>query len=140
MERLKGKKLAIDTMLLIYLLESDGERAQKVGKLFERAGVLTCSSFLLGEVSAGFYRAGEGRKAELFLRFIEDQGFEVLPFDQEQALAFAKIRGRFPQYSSPDCIHLAAALAAGADYFVTNDQALKSFDDLKILYLDGLRG
>jgi predicted nucleic acid-binding protein len=139
MERLNGKKIAIDTMLMIYLLEQNPIYMTTVVNIFEHAGTIVCSAFLLGELFAGFYRKGEGEKADLVLRYMEDAGsFEILPFDEAQALLFAKIRGAHPVYSAPDCIHLSAALQSGADVFVTNDKQLKTFEGLKVVYLQDL--
>ena len=137
MERLKNKRVAIDSMLLIYLLEADSSYRDRVGMLLEQAGQIVCSSFLLAEVCAGFYRAGEEEKVEMFRRFIEDNGIEVLPFDENQALIFAKIRGE-NRFSPSDCIHLAAAVSGNVDFFVTNDKALKNFDGLVTVQLADL--
>lgn len=135
-----GKRVAIDTMLMIYVLENNPAYMQIVAEIFEDAKSIVCSSFLFGELFAGFYKRGDQKIVDTILGYIEDaKNVEVHSFDYATGLIFAKIRAKHPSYSSPDCIHLATALACEADVFITNDKKLKDISGLKVLSLSELK-
>lgn len=134
-----GKRVAIDTMLMIYVLEHHSEYMQVVAEIFEDAKSVICSPFLFGELFAGLYKRGDQKTVDTILGYVEDaEHMEVYPFDYATSLIFAKIRGQHPNYSSPDCIHLATALQNEADVFITNDKKLKDISGLKVLCLEEL--
>ena len=139
MERIIGKRVAIDTMLMIYLLEGHPRYTEIIAEIFEDAASIVCSAFLFGELFTGFYKRGDQKTVDMILGYIEDsENVEIRPFDYATSLVFAKIRGAHPAYSSPDSIHLATALQAEADVFITNDKKLKTISGLKVLNLDEL--
>lgn len=134
-----GKRVAIDTMLMIYVLEHHPEYMQVVAEIFEDAQSVICSSFLLGELFAGLYKKGDQKAVDTILGYVEDaENLEIYPFDHSTSLVFAKLRAQHPNYSSPDCIHLATALQFEADVFITNDKRLKNLSGLKVLNLEEL--
>lgn len=47
--------------------------------------------------------------------------------------------GRFIKIRTPDSIQMATAIHEGASYFLTNDLALLSLPNLKVITLDALR-
>jgi predicted nucleic acid-binding protein len=57
-----------------------------------------------------------------------------LDVNREVSELAADIRARF-RYRTPDAIHLATAQLAGADAFVTNDEALQSFTGVRVVTL-----
>jgi len=134
-----GKRVAIDTMLMIYVLEHHPRYMQVVAEVFEDAKSVICSSFLFGELFAGLYKRGDQKAVDTILGYVEDaENMEVYPFDYATGLVFAKIRAQNPTYSSPDCIHLATALQFEADVFITNDKKLKNLSGLKVVSLEDL--
>lgn len=135
----RGKRVAIDTMLMIYVLEHHPQYMQVVAEIFEDAQSVICSSFLFGELFAGLYKRGDQKAVDTILSYVEDaEQLEVYSFDYATSLVFAKIRGQHPSYSSPDCIHLATALQFEADVFITNDKKLKNLSGLKVMNLQDL--
>jgi predicted nucleic acid-binding protein len=49
----------------------------------------------------------------------------------------ASIRARFG-FRTPDAIHLAAAMAAHCDQFLTNDRSLRAFSEVTVVVVDDL--
>ena len=58
-------------------------------------------------------------------RFTE---IEVLPFGQQEAVTFARLRSQFPSLKPPDAIQLSCALENGVANFVTNNDRLNRLD------------
>jgi predicted nucleic acid-binding protein len=68
---------------------------------------------------------------------LDTENLETLPVSPEIADQAARIRALYG-VKIPDSIQLAAALAANATAFLTNDSAIKSIHGLEILVLDKL--
>jgi uncharacterized protein len=115
-----------DAMLFIYLLEDDRRYSPRVEELArrmdERGDILCTSSLAVGEILAGWYRAGRS-DTERVVDGIRAMQVQILPFTEQAALRFAELRGR-NRLPAPDAIHLACAAEAGTDLFLTNDKAL----------------
>jgi len=113
-----------DTMLLIYWLEDNPQFAKRVGairaRMEDRQDRLITSAFTLGEILAGVYRRGADQLAAETKRLLESEIAEVIPFTNETADHFARIRGKLG-VPPADAIHLACAAQARADLFLTND-------------------
>ena len=115
-----------DTNLFVYLLEAEGERAERVAalrvRMNERRDELITSALTLGEVLVKPMETGD---ADLVQRYEEliTTGATVVPFDSSVAPRFANIR-RDRTIRSPDAIQLACASVAKTDLFITNDDRL----------------
>ncbi len=135
MTSIKGKRVALDSMILIYYFEGHSSYRNKIDRILHDADFVILSTFLLGEVVVGLYRTDDARLAELFFDFVHSNPKVILHnFDVNAAMRFAELRVK-SKFSAPDCIHLATALETKADYFLTNDKRLKSFRELKVLQL-----
>ena len=115
-----------DTNLFIYLVEDDGERAERVTalrrRMVERDDKLLTSALTLGEVLVKPMEAGDDDLMRRYEHAI-GAGATVLSFDQRAAPRFAEIR-RDRAIRAPDAIQLACASVAGTDLFITNDDRL----------------
>ncbi len=116
-----------DSMLFVYRLEDNPQFAKRTGaihtKMKERGDELVTSAFTFGEVLAGVYRAGAVRAADESRRLLRRVISEVIPLDLEASEHYARIRGT--QGVAPaDAIHLACAVQAKVDLFLTNDKRL----------------
>lgn len=139
MNELCGKKIAIDTMILIYLLEKNEQYWRKIVKILDESNQIIVSSLLVGEILTGFYKTGDEGGLAQCLKFIDlNDKISVKPFDTKTAILFAKLRAKNPGIKAPDCIHLATALHAGAEFFLTNDGNIKKMDNLEIVSLNRL--
>ncbi len=74
-------------------------------------------------------------KQDLLIKFDEllvNADFNVLAINREMANTSYRLRAKYPSLKALDSLHLAAALYAGCDFFVTNDLGLKSVTELDI--------
>jgi predicted nucleic acid-binding protein len=116
-----------DTMLFIYWLEDNPQFAKRVGairaRMRERDDQLLTGAFTFGEVLAGVYRSRNSTLAVETKRLMQNAVSEVVPFTIETADRYAQIRGSMG-LAPADAIHLASAVEARCDLFLTNDKRL----------------
>jgi len=116
-----------DSMLFIYWLEDHPQYAKQVdaihSRMRERQDRLITGAFTFGEVLAGTYRKGHAEHADQFRTMLRSVVAEVVPFTEETADHYARIRGTLG-ITPADAIHLASAAQAGTDLFLTNDKKL----------------
>jgi predicted nucleic acid-binding protein len=116
-----------DSMLFIY--HFDGHRqfgpvvAGILDRMEARGDTLSTSTFGMGEVLAGPWRAGDQAVLERYRTFFRSPELRLIEFRSSTAERFAEIRGRF-KLPSPDAIHLACAAEAGVDLFLTHHRRL----------------
>ena len=134
-------KIFWDTNLFIYLWEKK-TYAREITALadFMEKGchVLATSTLTLGEILVLPARSG---REDLVAQYCEAMGQIVLiPFEQEAAVCFAKLRAKSPTLRPPDAIQLACAMAARCELFLTNDNrhaSLSVTTGMKIQSLGG---
>jgi predicted nucleic acid-binding protein len=138
----KHRRVALDSNVLIYLLEGSGPLADRCAELLdaiaagEGEGIL--ATLALAEICSGPARAGDPAMVE---RYADELGsldnVRLVPLDREIAVDSAALRG-VTGPSLADAIHLATARHAGATAFVTNDRRIKATPRLDVVYLDQL--
>nr|WP_262511949.1 PIN domain-containing protein [Marinilabilia rubra] len=62
---------------------------------------------------------------------------EMLDINADIAKKTAEIRAKYG-FKTPDAIQLASALHSGSDFFITNDNQLNKFKELKVILVDQL--
>ncbi len=116
-----------DTMLFIYWLENNPQYAKRVGsiraRMEERGDQLITGAFTMGEVLSGPYRVGNIKLANEIKRLLRSAVSEMVPFTDETADHYARVRAVLG-IPPADAIHLASAAHAKADLFLTNDKSL----------------
>lgn len=116
-----------DTMLFIYWLEDHPRYGPRVQEILQRMSArkdqLCTSSFAVGETLVGFYKRGALDTASQVREFFRDGAIDVIPYTLEMANSYADIRAKHG-VSSADAIHLACAVSANTDLFLTNDKNL----------------
>jgi len=116
-----------DTMLFVYWMEGHpkyGRRVQEMHRrMEERRDTLCTSAFVLGELLVNPYKLKQMDLMRAIRDFFRSSEVEVLPFDQETAEIFSRIRAE-NKVSPADAIHLACAAQARVDLFLTNDRRL----------------
>jgi predicted nucleic acid-binding protein len=116
-----------DTMLFIYWIEDHPSYAKRVRQMLERMDQrqdqLCTSSFTVGEVLVGPYKAGSAETASRIRAVFRPPFVEVIPYTFETADLYAGIRARHG-VSAADAIHLACAAQGRTDLFLTNDRSL----------------
>lgn len=115
----------LDAAVLIYLVEGiepweSRARARLAGpqavEITSELSVLECKVIPLRLQRSGVLAD--------FDEFFEISLDEFLPVTRDVMERAAELRARHPSLKTPDAIHLAAALTAGCDVFLTNDRRL----------------
>lgn len=139
----KHRRVALDSNVLIYLLEGSGLLADAAAGLLdaiaagEGEGVL--ATLALAEICSGPARAGDPVMVERYADELTSiENVRIVPLSADVAVDAAAIRGS-SGLTTADAIHLACARAAGASAFVTNDRRLKSISQLEVVYLDDVQ-
>jgi predicted nucleic acid-binding protein len=135
-------RIAIDSNVLIYLLEGVGDLADRSAELLDgiadgrASGVM--ATVALAEICAGPAAAGQPDMVERYAGELTSlENVRLISLSAEIAVDAAVLRGQ-KQMSLADAIHLASATSAGATAFVTNDRRMKSTPRIEIAYLDDL--
>lgn len=133
--------VAIDTVVFVYFIEEHPRYLPLVAELFEAvdAGAIAAvtSTVTLLEVLVVPYRQGDlalGERYEALLG--QSRGLRLAELGRPLLRAAAQLRAVHRGLRTPDALQLAAALAARATSFVTNDRDLPSIPGLPIVKLD----
>ncbi len=121
-------RIFLDTNFFIYLYEAEGPRAARARYLSRafvaRRDEIFTSVMSLGEVLVTPLTKGDFALAQQYRRLFHSPGMTVLPFVEQAAEVFARIRVG-GKVKPPDAIQLATAGTAGCDLFLTNDERLQ---------------
>ncbi len=143
-DALAGAVVAIDAAPLVYYVEEHPHYLPIVEPLFDAldAGVLRAiaSTVALVEVLVVPLRNGDTQTAQAYRDILlNSDAITLVPVLPEVAERAAQLRAR-SQVRTPDALHLATALHAGATHFITNDTRLPALADLQILRLNDMIG
>lgn len=137
---LDGARLALDSNVLIYLLEADPDLGPRAGSLLDAAEAgtidLCMATLALTEILAGPARPGDAARFEALATELRDLPVAIRPLDQAIAEDAGWLRGS--GMGLEDAVHLATAKAAGARVFVTNDRRIPGLPGLEVRYLADL--
>ena len=135
------RRVALDSNVLIYLVEGAGGRGEIAGRLvstlLERGIEIVLATVGLSEILAGPARTGDVAGFEALADELRDLRLRLVPLDASLAEDAAWLRGR-AGLDLLDAIHRASARAAGATLFVTTDRDIPSTSQLRVGYLDDL--
>ncbi len=93
------------------------------------------SSLTLLEVLVRPFQEGRTDLAARYRRvLLGTQYWRMVVMDEAIAEQAARIRGQY-RFPTPDAIHLATAVVAHADAFLTNNMRLRRFSDLPVVVL-----
>ena len=135
------RRIAIDSNVLIYLLEGSDRRAEISARLVDAIGrgevEGSLASLGLAEILVPVAAADDAQAFEEAATTLRDLGFRIVTLDAATAEDAAWIRGRTGA-SMPDAVHLACARRAGGTVFVTNDRRIPELPQLSIAILEDL--
>ncbi len=135
MSGMKSKTVYIDTNIFIYFFQSHDAFGPAAKAIFEKVAsgkwnavtsVLTLSELL------SIATQTEAKLIQTL--YFETPHLVTIDVDMTIASEAARIRREY-HFRLPDAIHLATALYANADMFVTNDKRLRSFKEIDIQFL-----
>ena len=127
-------------MVFVYHFEANVEFGPAAGRLLQAAEEgrcrLVCSILTLLEILVVPKRTGQEelcrRYREVFQSF---PNLAVLPLETQIAEIASDLRARHA-VRTPDAIHIATAIRAGAAAFVSGDTRLSAVKDIQMLLLD----
>ena len=133
------EKLGLDSPPFIYFMESHPKFDAVLTSLFQRIAAgrpkAVVSSLILTEVLVHPLRRGA---AELEVEYRDlltrSANLELLPVGVAIAQRAAQLRARYG-IRTPDALHIATALEAGCQAFLTNDSRLRQVGELRVLLL-----
>lgn len=141
-EDLHGQVVGVDTAPVIYLIEEHVTYLESVRRFFAAvdAGDIRAvtSTVTLLEVSVQPIRRGAKELARRYRdTLLNSPGMSCQAVSSDIAEKAAGLRANY-NLRTPDAIHLATAINAGASHFLTNDSFLPSIPSIQILILGQL--
>lgn len=142
-DALRGvQRLYIETAPRIYYVEEHPTYIATMDTIIEAVNVrpiaAVSSVITLTEVLLQPIKAGKTIVAQQYRDILLDSGqFELLPITAQIAERAADLRARY-NLRTPDALHVATALDAGCDAFLTNDRGIKRVTEIRVLVLDEL--
>jgi len=135
-------RLYIDASPLIYFVERNPAYVDRVRAIIEQvdAGSLegVSSVMVLTEVLAHPIRLKESGIQRAYHRILRNStNFRLIPLQESTAVEAANFRAHY-NLRTPDALHIATALEAGCEAFLTNDHALRRVSEIRALVLDDL--
>lgn len=127
-------KLYLDSVVVIYLVEQHSTFGPVATRAVTRLGPTALVGTELTRMECLILprrRNDQAREAD-FNRFFAQK---YLPFPLIEAAAFHRatdLRAKYPKLKTPDALHLAAAIEAGCDVFVTNDAQLRVVTEIRV--------
>jgi predicted nucleic acid-binding protein len=116
-----------DTMIFVYWIEQHPDFTSRVDeirrRMWERKDQLCTSTITLGQVLSGPYAKGDLDLSRRYKELIARPLVQTIPFTEETAEHFARIRAD-RSIAPADAMQLACAAQARVDLFLTNDRRL----------------
>jgi predicted nucleic acid-binding protein len=140
---LKGiRRLYVETAPLIYYVEENPAFIAKMDAIMEaveETPIEAVSSVItLTEVLTQPLKPGNAKLVQEYRDILLNSGdFHLLPITSQIANAAADLRARY-NLRTPDALHIAAAIDAGCETFLTNDTGIKRVTEIAIWVLDEL--
>jgi predicted nucleic acid-binding protein len=130
----------VDSMVFVYHFEANEEFGPAAGRLLQAAEAgrcrLVCSILTLLEILVVPKRTGQDelcrRYREVFQSF---PNLSVVAMETQIAEIASDLRARHA-VRTPDAIHIATAIRAGAEAFISGDGRLSGVKEVRILRLD----
>ncbi|NJD39664.1 MAG: type II toxin-antitoxin system VapC family toxin [Geobacter sp.] len=137
---LKGKTVFIDTAPLIFFIEKNPKYSAIVKPVValidsgQAKGVT--STITLLEVLVLPLREGNKKLADAYRSILlSSKNLETCEISNAISEKAAVLRAKYG-FKTPDSIQLATAIMRRADYFLTNDLALKQVKEIKVVVLE----
>lgn len=140
--KFSGKKVFLDTAPIIYFIEENPVYITRLEKLFnanaEGSFVFSTSVITLIEVLVLPLKNDQVELSEQYSNILcYSPSIEMIDINADIAKKAAKIRAKYG-FKTPDAIQLASALQSGSDFFITNDNQINKFIELKVVLVDQL--
>ena len=132
-----SKIVFLDTAPLIYFIVGNSQYHNLLFKIFDlndKGGFsFITSSITLLEVLVKPLKEGKSDIANQYRNILtKAPGIEVLDVTSFTSEIAAYLRAKY-SFRTPDAIQLATSIEAGADYFLTNDNRIKSVTEIPVI-------
>lgn len=139
---LAGKRIYLDANILIHFIEGHRLQADSLRELFDAVDARTVaaltSELSLAEALVKPLALGRRDVAGIYETILSDTSpIEVVAVDRNVLVRSAEIRAREGGHMF-DAIHVATAMRHGCDYFLSEDERVRSPSELPVLRLDEL--
>lgn len=147
------KRVAIDTNIFVYLIQASEPYGGLARTLFawvkQPGNSAVASTIVVTELLVPLYKealtglsrlqqaSGEKERPEVLIMLERYPNLEWIPADLAVADRAARFRARYG-LKTPDALHAATAVHAGATGFVTNDASFNRVDEFRTLQFDTL--
>ena len=143
-DKLRGKRICIDTAPFIYFIEKDPKYLSIVRPIFAEIDAgniesLTSTITLLEVLVLPFKTINESLAEEYREILLHAEGLTTYEIVHEISELAAKLRAKYT-IRTPDAIQMAVGILYNADTFLTNDSGLKKVKDIKVVTLEDFLG
>ena len=142
LKSLTGKQVYLDTNIIIYLLEGFEPHTTILSQLLQaiEQGQITCitSELTVAEVLVRPFKREAADHIKTYTDALNDPRLVTLKPVTYQTFVDAAFTRAETGMKLPDAIHVAAALQANCDIFLTNDKKIKTPKSLCLMTLDEL--
>ena len=130
-ERIKGKRVYVDTNVLIYFFEGFLEYRHLIQEIADCVDddeiTLLTGEITIAEIMVMPFKKDDLRLINLYTTALNDTDFiHLIPTTQNIYLKTAFLRATFKSMKTPDAIQVASAIEGEADIFITNDKGIKT--------------
>lgn len=134
------KKIALDSVILIYYFEDILPYADKIESIFndiesgKKIGLI--STIAIHEI---LIKPKQKNDIHLVAKYKDElssfPNLYIFPVTIEVAEKAAELRAKYSSLRAPDALQIATAIEAGADIFLTADKKLKQIQEIDIFVL-----
>lgn len=137
-------RLGLDTSSFIYFVETHPQYDALVTEIFQRIALGHTLSGVTSVITLCEVLVHPLRRGNAYLQreytdlLLNSANLQTLPVDADVAAQAAVLRAAY-NLRTPDALHLATALNAGCEAFLTNDSTLRRITEISVLTLDDLK-
>lgn len=134
----RAAQVYLDANILIRMVESAPDDRAAIRSALaphvEQGAVFITSQLSLAEVLVHPIRKKDSARIARYQRLLTDF-VAAQPVSREVLLTAARLRAQTPALRTPDAIHLATALLAAAEVFLTGDRGIKSSPACPVMHV-----
>lgn len=135
-----GKRVYVDTNILIYLFEGFPEYRhliQEIADCIDNGDItLFTGEITIAELLVMPFKKNDSKLIHFYTEALNNKDFiTLIPTTQKVHLKTAFLRATFPKMKTPDSMQVASAVEGRADVFITNDVRIKVPDEIQKLVL-----
>lgn len=137
-----GDIIFLDTAPFIYFFEQHPNYFPALESLFDqlyKTGAQAITSIITYiELTTHPARQGKNQLVRKYRDYLSNsENISLFPLDMDIADYVVELRAQY-HFNTPDAIQIGTAVACGADYIITNDNAWQRFEGIKVVLVGDL--